>query len=227
MQPYFLPYIGYFQLMNAVDKFVIYDDVNYINKGWINRNNILINGKANLFSIPLKDASQNKLINEIYIAEESKWRNKLLKTIELSYKKAPFFEMTYPLVERIINQDASKISDYIYYSISMVNSYLGIKTDIVSSSAQYKNAQYRAQARIIDICLIEGATAYVNPIGGTDLYDKQNFMDRNLEMYFIKPKEISYSQFDNKFIPWLSILDVMMFNSKERIADLLDQCEYL
>ena len=91
MQPYLFPYIGYFQLINAVDTFVVYDDVNYIKKGWINRNSILVNEKPFLFTVDLKEVSQNKLINEITIDENSNWKKNILRTIELSYKKAPFF----------------------------------------------------------------------------------------------------------------------------------------
>ncbi|MDR6194877.1 WbqC family protein [Siphonobacter sp. SORGH_AS_0500] len=96
MQPYLFPYIGYFQLLNAVDKFVIYDDVAFINRGWINRNSILNNGKAQLFTVPLKEASQNKLIHEISIDTDQKWRDKLLKTIQQNYKKAPHFAAVFP-----------------------------------------------------------------------------------------------------------------------------------
>ena len=223
MQPYFMPYIGYFQLINAVDKFVIFDDVNYINKGWINRNNILVNGKANLFAIPLKEASQNKLINEIFIVDEAKWKPKLLKTIEMSYKKAPFFKEIYPLVEEIVNRGDSKISDYNYHTITRISEYLDIKTEIVSTSAKYNNQNLKAQNRIIDICLKEGASTYVNPIGGTELYNKQAFIEKNMEMYFIKSNEVKYRQFANEFVPWLSILDVMMFNSIQTIKGFLEQ----
>ena len=223
MQPYFLPYIGYFQLMNAVDKFVVLDDVNYINKGWINRNNILVNGKANLFAIPLKEASQNKLINEISVVDEAKWRTKLLKTIELSYKKAPFFAIVYPMIEEIINSGNSKISDLNYYSLVRINNYLDLNTEIVSTSSIYKNSDLKAEKRIIDICLKEHASIYINPIGGTEIYDKNSFTDKKLELFFIKSKEIKYIQFNNDFVPWLSIIDVMMFNSLETIKSFLEQ----
>jgi hypothetical protein len=209
--------------MNAVDKFVVLDDVNYINKGWINRNNILVNGKANLFAIPLKEASQNKLINEISVVDEAKWRTKLLKTIELSYKKAPFFAIVYPMIEEIINSGNSKISDLNYYSLVRINNYLDLNTEIVSTSSIYKNSDLKAEKRIIDICLKEHASIYINPIGGTEIYDKNSFTDKKLELFFIKSKEIKYIQFNNDFVPWLSIIDVMMFNSLETIKSFLEQ----
>ena len=100
MQPYFLPYIGYFQLIKAVNLFIIYDDVQFIKGGWINRNYILSNRNKSMFNLILKGASANKLINEISVQTD---QNKLLKTIYHSYKKAPYFEFVYPLIENILD----------------------------------------------------------------------------------------------------------------------------
>lgn len=100
MQPYLFPYIGYFQLLNAVDMFVVFDDVNFIKKGWINRNNILVNRQKYLFTVPLKDASQNKLIKEVQIADDG-WQEKFLKTVAQSYKKAEFFDEAFALIEKL------------------------------------------------------------------------------------------------------------------------------
>ena len=105
MQPYFFPYIGYFQLINAVDKFIIYDDVNYIKKGWINRNNILVNNSPNLIQVPLIAASQNRLIKDILVVDENNWKDKLLKTIYFNYKKAPFFDQIFSLLEEVLFND--------------------------------------------------------------------------------------------------------------------------
>ena len=222
MQPYFMPYIGYFQLINAVDKFVLLDDVNYINRGWINRNNILVNGKSNLFVVPLQDASQNKHINEIEIVDESKWKTKLLKTIELSYKKAPYFSSVYSIIDGIINSSHSNISDFNYFALVSICNYVGIETEIVPSSSAYKNAHLKAQDKIIDICLAENASVYINPIGGTELYDKNAFIGKKIELFFIKSGQVQYLQFVNEFVPWLSMIDVMMFNNVERIKGFLN-----
>ncbi|HEY0111260.1 MAG TPA: WbqC family protein, partial [Fibrella sp.] len=123
MQPYVLPYIGYIQLMNTVDTFVFYDDVAFINRGWVNRNRLLVNGKEYLFTIPLKEASQNKTIREIELANDPKWRGKLLKTIEQSYRKAPQYTVVMPMTERIINfqaenRSAVSVADYIFHSFT-------------------------------------------------------------------------------------------------------------
>lgn len=227
MQPYLFPYIGYFQLMNAADRFVIYDDVNFIKKGWINRNNILVNGKANLFTVPLKNASQNKLINELEISEISEWKKDLLKTIELSYRKAPCFEEVFDLIIRIIYNDETNISGYIYQSLEKVNSFLNIDTEIVRSSSVYQNRLLKQQKRIIDICKKENAGEYINPIGGLELYSKKVFRENEIDLYFIKTNEIVYRQLNNEFSGSLSIIDVMMFNPKDQINDFLNDYELI
>lgn len=225
MQPYFLPYIGYFQLINVVDEFIIYDDVNFINKGWINRNNILVNNKASLFTIPLKEASQNKLINEIEIIQDGKWQNKLVKTIEQSYKKAPNFVDFFPIISEIINYSENNISKYIYNSLINICKYLEINTLILQSSAIFENENLKAQTRIIDICKQKQASQYINPIGGVELYQKNDFETENIKLNFLKTYPIQYQQFNNDFTPYLSIIDLIMFNEKSKINSLLNEFE--
>jgi WbqC-like protein family len=227
MQPYFMPYIGYLQLMNAVDKFIMYDDVNYINKGWINRNRILVNGQEYLFTIPLQEASQNKLINEIYLSNDPKWRGKLLKTIEQAYKKAPFYLSAFEVTEKIINFEAEKVSDWIANSFGILTKYLGIETQIIPSSAIYQNTHLKAQERILDICQLEKTQQYINPIGGTELYEKSIFEEKGIQLNFIKSKPVVYPQFKNEFVPWLSIIDSMMFNEVPIIQGFLNEYELI
>lgn len=227
MQPYIFPYIGYFQLINAVDKFVIYDDVNFINRGWINRNRILVNGKDSLFTIPLKEASQNKLINEIEVNWDSNWKNKWLKTLEQSYKKAPYFEAILPLIQATLASEKLIFSEIIVENLQLICTYLGIGTQIVPSSSIYQNTQLKAQERILDICLQEQANHYINPIGGMELYNKEVFAEKQIQLNFIKTQAIQYPQFKNEFVPWLSIVDVLMFNSVEDIKSYLDKYELI
>lgn len=227
MQPYILPYIGYFQLINAVDIFVVYDDVNYIKKGWVNRNTILVNGKVFLFSIPLKKVSQNKFINQIDIDENLGWRTDLLKTITLSYKKAPFFAEVFPIIEDIITQKENNLAKFITYSLREICNFLSIETTIMISSAIDKNNDLTGQDKIIEICKKLQADNYINAIGGMEMYDKDIFIKHNISLNFIKSNPIIYSQFKNEFIPWLSIIDVMMLNSPERIKDHLSKYELI
>ncbi len=225
MQPYFLPYIGYMQLMNAVDTFVLYDDVAFINRGWINRNKLLINGQEYLFSVPLKDASQNKRIHEVHLADDPKWRGKLLKTIEQGYRKAPFYPTVMPLAEKIVNFTTDSIADLIYFSLTQLNQYLSLTTRLVASSSVYQNESLRAQERILNICQQENATRYINPIGGMELYDKPTFVQAGIDLNFIKSKRVEYPQFRNDFIPWLSILDMLMFNDVATVKTMLNEYE--
>jgi hypothetical protein len=227
MQPYIFPYIGYFQLINTVDKFILYDDVNFINKGWINRNNVLINNKERLFTIPLKEASQNKLINEIEILQDGKWQNKFLKTIEQSYKKSPQFQLVFPIIQEIINSPETNISSLIYFSTQKICEYLGIKTEIIKSSSVYNNANLKAQDRILDICKLNQATQYINPQGGIELYDKFIFDNNKIKLNFLKSNSVKYSQYNSDFIPYLSIIDVLMFNTKAQINDHLVSFELI
>jgi len=221
MQPYFLPYIGYFQLINAVDKFIVLDDVCFINKGWINRNRILIKERPYLFTVPLNEASQNRLIKDIEIFDDGKWRKKLIRSIELNYTRAPFFNEAFPLVKKIILQNNKSISNFILKSILAINSFLEIKTSIVGSSSIYNNHHFKGEDRILDICKKEKASEYVNLIGGLDLYSKVKFNKEKIKIHFLRSKSIYYKQFLNDFIPSLSIIDVMMFNIKEDIKKML------
>lgn len=223
MQPYFLPYIGYWQLINAVDKYVIYDDVNFIKRGWINRNRILINKEPNLFNIQMVGASQNKLINQIEVSQDDIWRKKLLMTIEKNYSKAPYYRIVYPIIEEIINYNENNLSRYIEYSIRRICKYLNINTDIIISSSINKKNELKGQDKIINICESLGATEYYNAIGGQELYSYNNFQDRGIKLKFLQTDKIVYKQYNCDFVSNLSILDVMMFNSVEEINVMLNK----
>ena len=219
MQPYFVPYIGYWQLINAVDMFVIYDDVAYINRGYINRNYFLVNNEKKMLSISLSGASQNKLIKDITICDDF---TKFMKTIQFSYVKAPFFSAVYALLEEIVSFEDRNLDRFIGNSIRKVCNYCEVETDIIFSSDVPKDTSLRAQAKIIDICQLCGAETYVNAIGGKELYDADGFKEHGMELRFIRPTAVPYRQFGGEFFPWLSIVDVLMFNDKTTIRDMLE-----
>ena len=227
MQPYIFPYVGYFQLINAVDKFIIYDDVNFINRGWINRNNLLVSGKPNLFTIPLKDASQNKLINEVAILKGDPWKKKFLKTIQQSYQKAPYYQKVFVLIEEIVHLEPETIHELTVAALRKTCAYMGIVTEIIPSSEIYNNKELKGQDRILDICKKEKASHYINPIGGMELYNKDKFAQEGVKLDFIKSVAKPYNQFQNAFVPWLSIIDVLMFNDGESISTLLKEYELI
>lgn len=227
MQPYFLPYIGYYQLINSVDKFIIYDDVNYIKQGWINKNNLLSNNLISSFVIPLDSPSSfNQIRNtKINPNQYEFWKIKILKTLNQNYRKAPYFNKCYELFLDIIdikNLDIS-ISELNYISLKKISNYLEINTEIIKSSTQYNNSELKAQERIIDICKKEKAEVYINLIGGIELYNKIDFKASNIDLFFIKTDEIYYKQFNDNFIPFLSIIDVIMFNSVNEIKKMLNK----
>lgn len=221
MQPYLFPYLGYFQLIEAADIFVFYDDVNFITNGWIHRNRVLVNNKASYFTIPCLKASQNKLINEIDHALDKKSRRKLLNKIKFAYKSAPYFDDVYPIFENVIHSNQSSISELAIQSVKDSAEYLDIKTIFKKSSEHFDNASRGRADRLIDIAIKEAADTYINAVGGKKIYEKSYFLEKGIELQFLKPSFSEYKQFGEKFTDGLSIIDVMMFNSVERIQSLL------
>ncbi len=224
MQPYLFPYIGYFQLINTVDCFVIYDDVNFIKRGWINRNRILLNGRDHLFTLSLIGASQFRLINQVQTGDN---KDKVLKTIEQAYARAPQYREVMPLVASVLQNEETNLSKYIENSIRKTAEFIGIETRIIVSSGIEKDNSLRGQEKILQICRILNADTYVNPIGGTDLYSRELFLSNSIKLYFIKSNLIRYRQMNDEFIPWLSILDVLMFNRKESIREMITDIELI
>jgi len=224
MQPYFMPYIGYFQLIHAVDKFVVYDDVAFKKRGWINRNRILINGEPFLFTLQALDASQFNLINQVKVGDN---RGKLQKTFIRAYGKAPYFEEVNGLLAKILQCPENNMARFVANSLTLTCEYLGITTKMVMSSDIEKDTTLKADDKIIAICNALHANTYINAIGGTELYSKSKFKEHGIELKFLKTLDIQYSQFDNPFIPWLSIIDVMMFNSRDAIRHMLNMYELI
>jgi hypothetical protein len=223
MQPYFMPYIGYFQLINSVDKFVIYDNIQYTKKGWINRNRILVNEKDQLITLPIKKDSDYLNVVERELSESwGKDKNKMLNVIKSSYNKAPYFQETFELISKCLNNPEVNLFRFIYDSIVLINAHLEIKTPIIISSEVNIDHTLKSQDKVLSLCKEQNADVYINSIGGIELYDKEVFKQNNIKLNFIKSNPIQYKQFNNEFVSWLSIIDVMMFNSKEQIKEYLN-----
>jgi len=224
VQPYIFPYIGYFQLINAVDVFVFYDDVHFIKKGWINRNQILIEGSANMFTVPLKKASQNKLINEIELNIDKKWLELFFRKLEHSYKKAPYFSTIIELVKQVFLRECNTIADLSMASVLIISNYLEIDTAFYLSSERFSSSRGMDRAdRLIGITKELGGDEYVNPNGGKELYSKAYFSSNSVKLSFIENGILTYKQFNNSFVGGLSILDVLMFNERESVINMLDK----
>lgn len=226
MQPYVFPYLGYFQLIEAVDKFVFYDDVNFIKGGWINRNKILISGHGKWFTIPLKSMSPNNLIcqTEINKSQYPNFKKKFFKTLEQNYSKAPFFCSIYPIIEEVFNQDHETISSLAEKSIKAISEFLNISVAYDRSSVTYsKSRGIERTDRVINICLQNNAGKYINVSGGVDLYKKNDFEKNGIELSFLQGWLPEYQQYNDDFIGGLSIIDVLMFNDKAEVRSMLSQ----
>ncbi len=225
MQPYFLPYIGYFQLINSVDKFVVDDTVQYMKGGWINRNRLLINNTARMFTLSLRKGSRDLKINERYLSDEFEEESKrLLKTIEMNYSNAPYVSAVTLLIAEILNYNHKvNIGEFNYNSIQKICRYIGITTPLINALDIDKNNELNGQDMVIDVIKKLDGDIYINSIGGRKLYSKEDFKKNSIDLYFIKTNDIKYKQLKNKFIPDLSIIDVLMFNSKEQVKGLLDE----
>lgn len=217
-----MPYLGYWQLMKAVDKYVVYDDVQYIKGGWISRNNILMNGDKKLFTIILKGASANKHINEVEVGDDFK---KFTKTLYNCYSKASYFAQTMNILEQIFSYENRQLGLFLLHSFQVVLNYLGIDTELILSSSLQKDNSLRAQNKVLHICKLLNASDYYNAIGGQLLYDKEVFKNNGIELHFLKTNITEYKQFSNEFVPGLSMIDILMFNSKAEINSMLDSFE--
>jgi hypothetical protein len=228
MQPYLFPYVGYFQLMHAVDRFVVYDDVAFIKQGWVNRNRMLINGRPSYFTVPIKHASSFALIRDTLVNDDRqhvRWIEKTLKTFDVAYRRAPQFAHVFPLIEAVLRKPTNRVAELAVDSLKAVAELLEIGTEWVDSSTLYGNAQLSGEERVLAICLAERATDYVNASGGRELYDRDRFATAGLRLHFLQPRPIEYRQFNDPFVPWLSIVDVLMFNPIETVRSFLSACD--
>lgn len=210
MQPYFFPYIGYWQLLNAVDRFVIYDDVSFIKRGWVNRNRILINDKPSYITVPLSHASQNKRICDLSLQTSPDWRRKLIRSIENTYRRSPYFSVIFSEIDKQLEYPAANLADFLAFHLGAMATLLGINTEFVTTSRCYENSELTGQDRILDICKSEGAKSYLNLQGGQTLYDSESFDDVNIDLRFIIMRITPYKQRSAGFLPNLSIIDALM-----------------
>ena len=196
----------------------------YTRRGWFNRNRILNNGTEKVFTIPLKKDKSYINVNLRYLADNSiRERIRILKQIQSLYKKAPYFSQHYPLVRRLFMQNNNNLFDFIHYSIVELCFNLDIKTEIILCSSLDIGHELKSQDRIIEMCKHLKASAYINPIGGKELYDKIVFKMNGMELKFIKSKKIEYTQFNHKFVPGLSIIDILMFNDIKHVKNYLNE----
>jgi hypothetical protein len=220
MQPYFLPYIGYWQLIAAVDVFVVYDNIKYTKKGWINRNRFLLNGKDAVFTLPLRKGSDFLHVNQRQLADTFD-REDLIKRFREAYRKAPEFHTFMPFLEDLIRFSSNNLFEYILNSIYRVCEFLGIKTKVIISSTIDCDHLLKSSDRVHAICKALRADTYINPIGGTELYEKEDFARQGITLRLLQPDLIGYPQGSLGFLPWLSIVDILMFNSAQTVNEVM------
>lgn len=222
MQPYLFPYLGYFQLIQAVDKFVFLDNVSFIKKGWINRNRVLLNGQAHTFTFPLRKQSQNVDIKDTNVALDDGWKKKIHSLVSHAYAKAPNFRAILPLVEKVLESRTESIGGLAEESVRLVLEHLEMDVPLFRSSELTVDGDLKGEDRILGICDSLGASVYINPSGGRDLYHSARFRERHIELRFIQMEPVSYVQgSSNEFVPGLSMIDVLMWNDRIHARSLL------
>ena len=229
MQPYLFPYLGYYNLASASDIFVFYDDVNYIKRGWINRNNILVNGQANKFSVPLSEVSQNKLIKDTNIQNYDEFKEGFLKKIYLSYKKSKNFDFGYHYVENVLSSDFRSISDLASISVICLFEILDISKTFYFSSKKFSDTKSLGRtARLTTITKKLKSNRYINSLGGQEIYSKDDFKSEGVILEFCKPVTKQYKQHcSSKFLDNLSIIDLTMNIDEKDLPSFLDSYELI
>jgi hypothetical protein len=225
MQPYFFPYLGYFQLFAHVDVFVVFDDTQYVKRSWINRNRILERGVPAYLTLPVAGRSHRQLICESRLHEPHRHQRKLLERIRYAYHAAPHFESVSAFLEPLFPGDDETVGSFNVRTLRALHELLGLHTRLVLASERGYPRCRTAQERIIRICLEEGGARYVNPIRARSLglYDQAAFTAAGLELSFLSTNaDIRYDQNGGPFVSDLSVIDVLMFNSSPQTRELLD-----
>jgi hypothetical protein len=214
MQPYFFPYIGYFQLIARADVFVFYDDVQYMKGGWINRNRIRRDGVASWLTLPVQSGSlSDKISDRSY--RDSGDAAKILRQVEEAYRKAPRFGQIFPLIQDIMAFEDANVAAFNINLLTRLASHLNLKTRLIRSSDIPKVESLAGQDRVIDICTRLGATHYVNAIGGRDLYQKAAFASAGLDLSFLQSNAAPLP--DGEAAPYLSIIDTLMLSTDTQL----------
>ena len=221
MQPYFFPYIGYFQLMAAADTFVFYDDAQYMKGGWINRNRILRDNAATWWTFPIIHDDYRLPIRQRSYSHGADQIRSLLGKIEGAYSEAPYYRAVFPLIAELLNSENDNVADYNAGILKILARHLGIKCNFLSTSSIKNSAGLQGQARVVDICRQLDADKFINPIGGLVLYENAAFVGAGVGLGFLQARATNYPQFGSLHLPFLSIIDVMMFNSDSRISEAL------
>jgi len=227
MQPYFFPYIGYFQLIAASDVFVLHDDVQYIKGGWVNRNRILLNGASRMITFPVQKDDYDLPINARSYVEDKQARKDIINLIKQAYARAPCYRQVFTMLEELMMFEDNNVARFNENLIRRIADYIGLTCKIITSSGMEKDDSLAGEQRVLDMCKRLGATDYTNPIGGTELYHQETFQKCGITLRFLEAQDERYKQFGESWMPFLSIIDVLMFNPVEEIRQLLTKYRLL
>jgi len=244
MQPYFFPYIGYFQLIAAADKFILYDNLNYIKKGWMHRNRIRIKGREPIYcAVPVQRASSWANCRQVRVDNTQRWPGQFLDLLAYNYRRAPFFTDVFPVIEEAVSREATYLMEVNHHTLTALTAFLGIPTAITHDITRYEpfeeaihdpthplmtdlratiEAPDLKTLRLLYICRCEGADTYLNSVGGQALYSKKVFACNQVALHFVQPHFRPYPQFGDAFIPGLSIIDVLMHCGRDGTRELLE-----
>ena len=230
MQPYFFPYIGYFQLINSVDRFIFFDDVQYIRHGWINRNRILKPDEGTqYFAGSLQKHSQKTIIKDIRLQEDDVWKTKIFGQLDHYKKRAEFYTQTIGLLKECLNTKETSITRFNGHCLRVVFEFLGIPFKVeISSEMDFDYSKVTGPGEwALRICEQLKADEYTNPLGGKELFNRNQFEGANIKLSFLSSVLTPYSQKRQNFEEGLSIIDVLMFNGPEETRKMVDKFEVI
>lgn len=229
MQPYFFPYLGYYQLINSVNEFVIFDEVQYIRRSWITRNKILNAHKESIYiNVPVCKSPRETKIKDIRIINDINWQKKIIHQL-LYYKDAPNFSSVMEFVKECLNIKFDNINQLNTSLLRKTCNLLNINTHIsvLSEKLPFINEANEADEWGIIVSKALEASTYINAIGGKEFYSSQKYKDEGLNIQFINPILEPYKQFNHEFVPGLSIIDVLMFNKINKVKEMIEIQEFV
>lgn len=222
MQPYLFPYVGYFQLMNAVDRWIAFDEIQFIDKGWINRNRILHPDPVKewqFLTVPLSKRGQFDKICNISIKEEIDWRSQIFGKLTMYKKKAPHYNETIDFIHDCFDTKETNLALFVIDILRKTANYIGIETQIEVQSKinlDLGNIEHPGQWAL-RICEKLGASEYLNPSGGVEIFKQHEFNNAGIKLSFWESKLLPYYQGRDGFISGLSVIDLLMWNSVHEI----------
>lgn len=208
-QPAYLPWLGYFEKIANADIFVFLDTVQFEKNSFINRNKIKTPQGTQWLTIPVKIKGHIGATLQDTLIEDSKpWRSKHLKSIEMNYRKAPFFEENFPKIKKLLNVPEQTVAELCWQQFQFWLTELNIKTKVVRSS-DLPIASKKSDL-VLDLCKHFNAEHYLSGILGKDYLDEVTFATNGIAIHYQDLQHLHYPQLWGDFLPSMSIIDYWM-----------------